>query len=228
MSKADRHKRRAKQKAAWANAVQLAPVPRRKARGRERMGEIATERSEDASRVALDARVRRGAKDRDEARDPLHGTDAGRCILHMTDKARGAAPEKADKERRAITETWASLSSAWENYCTRILGRPVGPQCAAIAMVPDKAEADPSLRIDLRTVEERDAAAKRAWQAWLDRIKALDLPQHRWAVRGAAQGFMGDEVLWRGREPTASGCAFVAALKLLTRDMEHANKIAGR
>lgn len=205
MSKADRHKKRAKHRAAWANAVHLAPVPRRNARGRERMGEIATERSEDASRVALDARVRRGAKDRDEARDPLHGTDAGRCILHLT-----------GKDRSAVTETWASLSSAWENYCTRILGRPVGPQCAAIAMVPDKAEADPSLRIDLRTVEERDAAAKRAWQAWLDRIKALDLPQHRWAVRGAAQGFMGDEVLWRGREPTASGRAFVAALKLLT------------
>lgn len=205
MSKADRHKRRAKQKAAWANAVQLAPVPRLKARGRERMGQIATERVEDVTRVALDARVRRGADDRDAARDPLHGSDAGRCILHLT-----------GKDRSAITETWASLSSAWENYCTRILGRPVGPQCSAIAMVPDKAEADPSLRIDLRTVEERDAAAKRAWQAWLDRIKALDLPQHRWAVRGAAQGFMGDEVLWQGREPTASGRAFVAALKLLT------------
>lgn len=217
MSKADRHKRRAKQKAAWANAVQLAPVPRLKARGRERMGHIATERVEDVTRVALDARVRRGADDRDAARDPLHGSDAGRCILRLT-----------GKDRSAVTETWASLSSAWENYCTRILGRPVGPQCAAIAMVPDKAEADPSLRIDLRTVEERDAAAKRAWQAWIDRIKALDLPQHRWAVRGAAQGFMGDEVLWRGREPTASGHAFVAALKLLTNDTEHANKIAGR
>ena len=175
MSKADRHKKRAKQKAAWANAVQLAPVPRLKARGRERMGEIATERSEDASRVALDARVRRGAKDRDEARDPLHGTDAGRCILHMTDKARGAAPEKADKERRAITETWASLSSAWENYCTRILGRPVGPQCAAIAMVPDKLCKMPTLMVfEVCACTEKDKPPATKADA---RAKALRLPR---------------------------------------------------
>ena len=101
MSKADRHKKRAKHKAAWANAVHLAPVPRLKARGRERMGQIATERVEDVTRVALDARVRRGADDRDAARDPLHGSDAGRCILHLT-----------GKDRSAVTETWASPSPA--------------------------------------------------------------------------------------------------------------------
>ena len=140
------------------------------------------------------------------ARDPLHGDDMGRCILALT----------TEDERRTITETWAALSGAWANYCTRILNRPLGPQAAAIAMLPERMQADTSLRVDIRTSDERDAAAKRAWLHWHARMAALPTPMHGWALRGALYGFMGDEALWLDRAPTASGRLAVAALRMLT------------
>lgn len=204
MSKADRHKKRAKHKAAWANAVQLAPVPRLKARGRARMAEIRAD--PEAQAVVVAARMARGAPDADAARDPLQGDDMGRCIIALT----------GQDERRAITEAWAAMSAAWHNYCTRILGRSTGPQGAAIAIIPERMQADPSFRIDPRTADERDAAAKKAWAAWHGRISILPTPMHRWALRGALQGFIGDESLWRDREPTSNGRLAVAALRMLT------------
>ena len=208
MSKADRL-RRLKRKREAKDLPHLAATPKRKARGRDRMAQIAAERAADAGAmdVVIAARIARGAKDADAARDPLHGSDMGRCILALTD----------DRDRRDVTEAWAAMSAAWANYCTRILGRPLGPQSAAIAFLPDRIEADPSLRIDLRTPDEKDAAAKAAWAHWHARIAALPTPMHGWTLRGALQGFMGDEVLWRDGQPTKSGRLAVVAIRMLTR-----------
>lgn len=206
MGKADRRRKREKQKQAWGAAVAIAPIPRRKARGRERMAQVDREHEADAMQTVIAARIARGAPDADAARDPLQGSDMGRCILALT------TPD----ERRAVTEVWTGMSAAWANYCTRYLGRPLGPQAAAIAMIPDKMQADPSLRVDLRSPAERDEAAKRAWGIWSAKIAALPTPMHGWAIRGALMGFMGDEVLWRGCEPTKSGRIAIAAIKLLT------------
>lgn len=204
MSKTDRAKRRARKHKDKPELPHLAPVPRRAKQGRARMAELQSDPG--AMDVVLAARIARGAKDTDAARDPLHGDDMGRCILALT----------TDDERRAITETWAALSGAWANYCTRILNRPLGPQAAAIAMLPERMQADTSLRVDLRTADERDAAAKRAWLHWHARMAALPTPMHGWALRGALCGFMGDEALWLDRAPTASGRLAVAALRMLT------------
>jgi hypothetical protein len=151
----------------------------------------------------LAARARRCDIDRGSV---LHESDMGRCIIALSH----------GQDRADLGETWAALSAARRNYLTRHIGVTGSPQGAAIAMVPEPMETDPSLRVDLRTGPERDEAAKVAWDAWAARIKALPAPQLQWALRGALDGFMGDGALWRGGEPTASGIAAVRAISLLT------------
>lgn len=151
----------------------------------------------------LAARARRCQID---AGSVLHESDMGRCILALT------TPD----ERPHVANTWAGLSVALRNYRTRIIGLTGDPQGAAIAMVPDPMQTDPSLRVDLRTADERDRAARVALQAWEARIKALPSPQMIWAIRGALFGFMGDAALWRDGKPTAQGAAAVAGLRAMT------------
>lgn len=135
----------------------------------------------------------------------LHESDMGRCILALSN-----GQEQAD-----LAAAWAALSAARRNYRVRCIGLSGDPQGAAIGMIPDSMQTDPSLRVDLRTSDERDYAAKRAWAEWQARISALPTPHHIWALRGALDGFMGEGRLWDG-SPTRYGASAAAALKLLT------------
>ena len=136
----------------------------------------------------------------------LHESDMGRCILSLTE----------GQERADIAETWAALSAARRNYRMRIIGQTGEPQGSASPMITEAMETDPSMRIDLRTAEERDKAAIIAWGAWQADIKRLPAPQMIWAIRGALDGFLGEGRLWSDGKPTASGAAAVAAIKVLT------------
>jgi hypothetical protein len=69
--------------------------------------------------------------------------------------------------------------------------------------------------VDLRTPDERDAAAKRVWAEWQRRFKVLPTPNHRWALRGALQGFIGEGRLWDAGQPTDLGIVAVDALRRL-------------
>lgn len=140
-----------------------------------------------------------------DAGNVLHESDMGRCILALS----------SGQERADLSDAWAALSAARRNYRLRYIGQSGSPQGAAIGMVPDPMQTDPSLRVDLRTPDERDQAAKRAWAEWQGRIAALPTPHHIWALRGALDGFMGEGRLWDGN-PTRYGAAAVSALKLLT------------
>ena len=136
----------------------------------------------------------------------LHESDMGRCILTMAE----------GQDRADLAETWAAISAARRNYRMRIIGQTGEPQCAASPMIHDRMETDPSMRVDLRTPEERDLAASRAWGEWQAAIKRLPAPQMIWAIRSALDGFLGEGRLWSDGKPTASGAAAVAALKVLT------------
>lgn len=177
-------------------------------------GKAAPQRTGQGSRNDIDqgpppilkARAKRCPVD---AASVLNESDMGRCILELS----------KGETRAALSGTWDMISAAYRNYCIRCLGKTGSPQGAAIAMVPEPMETDPSLRVDLRTPEQRDAAARRAWEDWETRIKALPAPQMKLAIRGALDGFLGDAVLWRDQQPTAIGVAAVAALKLLTNPL---------
>ena len=136
--------------------------------------------------------------------DPLHADDMGRCILAL------AGPDKA-----RITDTWFGLRAAHRNYRARIIGRTGDPQGAASPMLHDPVGVDPSYRVDLRTAEERDIAARNSWAAWNARLTSLPSPQHKWVLRGALDGFVGDDRLWHDCSPTALGRLAVDALRRL-------------
>jgi len=137
----------------------------------------------------------------------LHESDMGRCIIALSE----------GQERDDIRETWAAISAAHRNFRLRIIGQTGDPKLASTPMMSDAMETDPSLRVDLRTADERDEAARRAWGDWLARIKALPFPGMISTIRGALDGFMGEGVaLWRDGKPTTSGAVAEHALRLLT------------
>ena len=150
------------------------------------------------------ARVRRsGILDLQEALQPLCGTDMGLCIHAMT---------KGD-ERAALREAWQAISASFRNYRLLVIGQTGDPQGAAIGMVPEKMETDPSLRVDLRSHDEKVTAAKSSKAAWDARINTLPVPNMRWALRGALEGFLGDGRLWKDQAPTPTGRLAVEALR---------------
>lgn len=184
-----------------AAAVSLAGQPAAEQIQRQPDGRV---KPEDPRKTALTARARNAGIEnwRDAARQIL-STDMGLCI-----NALAKGDELAD-----LSEAWAAISAAWRNHRLLVTGSTGDPQGAAIAMVPDKMETDPSLRVDLRTHDERVTAAKAAKAAWDAKIKALPVPNMRWALRGALEGFMGEARLWRDRQPTNEGRLAVEALR---------------
>lgn len=161
---------------------------------------------EDARKTASDARARIFGKSGDDALHPMHGSQAGCCISSTGDDA------------AKLWQTWQDINAARRNYRMRILGTTGDPKCAAISMLPDAMQTDTSLTIDIRTAEERDTAAKRAWRDWEARINSLPQPQMKWAIRGSMDGGtngLGGN-LWANNAKTTLGQAFVAALQELT------------
>jgi len=161
---------------------------------------------EDARLVALNARQRITGKDAKAATDTVCGTDLGLCIDALT----------KGEERAQLLDAWDAISAARRNYLTRTIGTTGSPQGAAIAMIPDRMETDQNLRVDIRTAEERDKAAARAWAAWEAKIATLPTPQHRWAIKGALGESLGEYVLWRNRAVTAKGRLAVDALRIVS------------
>jgi len=160
--------------------------------------------AEDPRKTALEARCRKsGIPDPKEAARALLGTDMGLCINHTC-----KGEELAD-----MTEAWQAISASFRNYRLLVIGQTGDPQGAAIGMVPEPMETDPSLRVDLRTIEEKVAAAKSSKAAWDARISALPVPNMKWALRGALNGFMGEDTLWRDKMPTPTGRLAVEALR---------------
>lgn len=162
------------------------------------------EKKEDPMMTVATARMRRtGIENAMDAVQPICGTDIGLCIRELT----------TGDDRAAAINTWEALSASHRNYRELYIGMTGNPQGAAIAMVPEPMETDPSLRVDLRTHDERIEAAKRSWATWEAKINALPVPNMKWALRGALEGFMGEGALWRDMAPTPTGRLAVEALR---------------
>lgn len=195
-SKAQRRAR--KRKITLAGGVEIDQRPS----GRDRTH---TNQQENPQATAQAARQRITGKAGQDALDPALCTDLGKCIVHLVE----------GQERRDLLDAWGAISASHRNYRLLYIGQTGDPQGASIGMVPERLETDQSLRVDLRTHDERVAAAKASWQAWQARIKALPIPQMIWAVRGALDGFMGEAQLWKDRSPTSHGRLAVEAMRRL-------------
>lgn len=194
-------------------------VPQRAGQGRR----VDLERAEDARRAPLEARLRvAGIPATPEALKaavaPVFSDPVGLCIQFMTkaeakDSDDGDAEAKARDEARGLWETFARIAAARRLYLMRNIGQTGDPQNSAIAMIPEPMQADPGLTVDLRSPEERDAAAKRAEEYWRGKLDAIQVPQWRMALRSAADGFGGP--WWRDGKPTLAGQHVVAGLRVV-------------
>lgn len=160
---------------------------------------------EAADLVALKARAARTGCSVEDARDVLAGEDMGRCIRAMRPGA---------EDRRALLGVWQGLCASWANYCARCLSITPTPQAAALPMLSEPMQTDQSLRVDLRTGDERDEAARRVWFEWLEQLMTLPADQRN-ALRGHLQGY-GAEV-WDANtlRATRAGALAVKALAAL-------------
>ena len=160
---------------------------------------------EDPRSVVLSVRERHTGLIGKDALAPDQVDDMGRCIVSVCN----------GDDRSNIINTWRGLIGSRANYLSRYVGQTGNPKCSSFEMIPDRTETDPSLRVDLRTCEERDAQAVLSWNAWLGHIKALPL-WHRWAIRNALGLSLGAVCLWCDQKPTSQGVASVEALRALT------------
>jgi hypothetical protein len=123
---------------------------------------------EPANTLALTTRARLTGCTPDEARDPLAADDVGRCIRYL---------HHNPQTRREILTVWNNLTAARHHYVTLCLNLPVSPPSAALQILPEPAEADPTTATNHRPHEERAAAARAAWNSALAKIAALPPPQ---------------------------------------------------
>jgi hypothetical protein len=158
---------------------------------------------EPADALALATRARLTGCTVEEARDVLAGDDMGRCIRYLRRDA---------QDRRDLLAVWQSLCVAWHNYAARCLSMPTAAQGATIPILSDPMQTDPSLRVDLRTGAEKDAAARDQWFARLDAI--MSLPEdRRHALRGHLHGYGAPVWDADNTRPTRAGALAVKALE---------------
>lgn len=199
MSKADRAKKR---KAAKAALPTLAPTPRRKSRGKERMNQIRKEGS--ADRVALAARCKqmgKGANHMNEMREQMLGEDAGRAIHIGTE---GDA-------RQSLWQTYCAFTASERTYAHRVLGCGLDPKGQKIEMQPERLEARPDDKPDLRSEDEKHRDATNAWMRWrglIGHLRSIDQTAIFDVVRARKQAVEAGGL-------TSAGQKFVAAMVLL-------------
>ena len=198
-------KRRARKRAQQARITLPGgeSAPQRPSHPRDRR-HTAPETEQDAMRTVTESRIRQAPQHAENARAPMAGEPIGMCILEL------AEPH----ERAPLWQTWCAMTAAHRAYRLRYLGATAEPANAALPMLPDPMQTDQSPRVDLRDPDEKVRDAVAGWQRWEARINALPIPMHRWAIRGALDGFGGAH--WQDGRPTARGRSAVQALRLLT------------
>lgn len=160
-------------------------------------------RDEDPREVALTARTRRmsGLSMKDAA-DPMLTCELG-CVIHSKCK-----PDEAAR----LWSVWQAYCAAERTYRIRIIGTTGDPQGAAIQMIPDTLQADPSFRADTRTDDEKDRDAVNNWMRWqgyLGHLGAREASALRQAERGTGKP------LWASNRATQAGSYAFSALRCL-------------
>ena len=156
---------------------------------------------EEVRGVVREARARHLEMQASDIMDaPMLGEQAGRAICI-------GAVDEAEAER--LWETFKIMDAAAETYARRILGRTRFPTIAKMEYLPERFETRADDRIDPRTPEERDAAAKREWLRWCDLSSRLQPPLHAALYMSLRQKVQ----LHQGRSLTGAGRLFLAAIR---------------
>ena len=194
-------KLRAKKERQGIGMPSLAPAPRKEPNGRkQRETKDADGAERDASATVLKARARhmgqpsRKAKD---MRDPRMSEQAGQAIAILCNG------ELGDR----LWQHYKDMTSVEDRY-HRSNGTSIHPKTAKIEMTPERFEARPDDAVDMRTEEERDEAAKKAWDVWSKRLDALSIGGKA-AIATAKHGF--SDLVQDGKA-TPAGERFVRAM----------------
>lgn len=205
MGKGDRKKR-------FKELAKLAPVPRKKKRGRIRMDELENDRLQATETLRVRARMMGRNPDDAEAlkemREQALGEPAGMAIFLAHKNA----------QAKALWDVYAALTASEARYCRRILGMSLDAACARLEMTPERMEASASDTIDLRDPEAKDAAAIRSWTQWRGRIGQLNSYEQTDlfnVIRGRKPPI--EPRIFTGEQPklTEAGTRFLAALEKL-------------
>jgi hypothetical protein len=133
--------------------------------------------------------------------DPLAASPVGLCIM-------------ASKEP-GLSATWHDLDAAHRDFRAKCLNTTGEPKCATAPVMPERMEAGETLRLDLRTADEKAKAARQRWLIWEARLARLPTPMHRQAIQAAMGGGLNPQAwqFWGASGlPTASGRLLIAAL----------------
>lgn len=166
--------------------------------------------AEPADKIALDARMRiAGHNDKARARLAMNESDMGRCILAIHPK-----PENYAR----LWDVWRTMENAIELHEERNIGLSRFAQGASLPLLPEPMQTDQSHSVDLRTPEEKNAAARRNAEYWRGLIDQLPAPQMKWAMQPALDAVK--DVLWLNAAPTDRGRNAVAALVWIAKAHE--------
>ena len=199
-SKAERLRR--KKRASLDELCAVPSVARREKQARQN-GRF-TKVEEDPRAAFLNARCRRfGIDQTDENRSRMAGVhlccDLG-FVLEAACKPADIAP---------LWDVFSRWCRAEAVYRARYVGQREQPASAALTMVPEPMETDPSLTVDVRSQDERDRDAVSGWMRWQGFLGHLPA-QHRTVLHNARR--QDGPVLWSGAA-TEAGLLALEALR---------------
>lgn len=186
--------------------LDLAETPKREKNGRrqrETATKVGIERDPDA--VALKARARHMGQ--------AEGTFKNMRAVALSDAAGMALSLKCDPDTaKRLWGHYAALTSSEARY-HRTLGLSIHAKTAKIEMQPERFEVRADVTPDLRSQEERDAAAATSWDRWNRLLNEIGIA-HRSAIDTAKQDFAA--LVDKGRV-TPAGQRFVDAMRALDK-----------
>lgn len=156
---------------------------------------------DDPQKTVREARARQTGRPEKEVVKPIYCEQAGRAIMD------GA------KDRDEAGRMWSRFSDfdrADAIYATRVLGKHRFPNVAKMEFLPNRVEADPDEKPDLRSEDEKHRDAVNAWMTWQGYLGRLHAFQRSSIVRAARQM----DTLHDGGI-TVHGQSFVAAMRAL-------------
>lgn len=186
----------------------IEPAPRKKARGKLRMSELAQLKNDpEAMHTVLDARARQMGKTAEKPADAAALRDEMRSPAYSGEAERAISSIHGGEARTRALEAHKGLISAYERYCA-VFGKSPYPKCATIETAPERFETRADDRPDFRSEEERERDAKNRWQIWVTQVNLLSKADSRAIWDHVSRG----SILRTPEGVTAKGRAFAQAV----------------
>ena len=162
-------------------------------------------KDDDPRKTARTARERqltdaKGDMPKGDALNPILGHEIG-YVIHS---------ECGDDQAKRLWDTWQAYCMAERTYRMRILGTTGEPKGASIQMQSEPMQSDQSMRVDVRTDDEKDRQAVTGYMRWQGHLGSM-ASLYTSALRQAERG--NGKPLWQDGAATSAGVIALAALQ---------------